>query len=232
MAAGARRDLPAAGDRADAGCRRRCGRRASRCAAAAARRVVVVGDHDDRGALGVEFLEQVEDRGAGGAVEVAGGLVGQHDRPACPASARAIATRCRSPPDSCVGRASGPVRRARPGPARCGRASPPLAGATPAYSSPSATFSSAVACSARKNCWNTKPIRCARSPASAGPTCRDVLPGDPDGPGVGRSRVPITCSSVDLPEPGRAHDRHQLARGHGQADRAARSPAARPGRSC
>jgi hypothetical protein len=37
----------------------------------------VVGDDDDGGALGVELLEQLEDRGSGDAVEVAGGLVGQ-----------------------------------------------------------------------------------------------------------------------------------------------------------
>ena len=41
---------------------------------------LVVGDHDDRGAGGVQLLEQVEDGLPGGLVEVAGGLVGQHDR--------------------------------------------------------------------------------------------------------------------------------------------------------
>src|SRR5690348_14051985 len=40
---------------------------------------VVVGDDDDGGALVVEFLEQGEDGGAGGGVEVAGGLVGEQD---------------------------------------------------------------------------------------------------------------------------------------------------------
>jgi len=38
----------------------------------------VVGDHDDRGAGGVELLQQGQDGRAGGGVEVAGGLVGQH----------------------------------------------------------------------------------------------------------------------------------------------------------
>ena len=39
-----------------------------------------MGDHRDRRALVVELLEQGEDRGPGGAVEVAGRLVGEHDR--------------------------------------------------------------------------------------------------------------------------------------------------------
>ena len=40
----------------------------------------VVGDHDDRGAVGVELAEERHDRRAGGAVEVAGRLVGEDDR--------------------------------------------------------------------------------------------------------------------------------------------------------
>ena len=40
----------------------------------------VVGDHDDRGAGGVELADELHDRCAGGAVEVAGRLVGEHDR--------------------------------------------------------------------------------------------------------------------------------------------------------
>src|ERR1035438_8306761 len=45
----------------------------------AGREGVVMGDDDDGGAVGVEFFHQGDDRPAGGAVEVAGGLVGQHD---------------------------------------------------------------------------------------------------------------------------------------------------------
>ena len=37
-------------------------------------------DHDDRGAGRVELLQQRDEGVAGGAVEVAGGLVGEHDR--------------------------------------------------------------------------------------------------------------------------------------------------------
>ena len=40
----------------------------------------VVGDHDDRGPGGVQLGQQVQDGRAGGLVQVAGGLVGQHDR--------------------------------------------------------------------------------------------------------------------------------------------------------
>src|SRR4051794_11362053 len=42
--------------------------------------VAVVGDHDDGGAVGVELLQHGHDGGARAAVEVAGRLVGQHDR--------------------------------------------------------------------------------------------------------------------------------------------------------
>ena len=118
-----------------------------------------------------------------------------------PATARAIATRCRSPPDSRVGRACSlwpsPARRSAA--AACSRR---LARLTPAYSSASATLSSALWCSARKNCWNTNPIAVARSAA----TCRSLSaaasrPVTRTVPAVGRSRVPIRCSSVDFPDP-------------------------------
>ena len=118
-----------------------------------------------------------------------------------PAIARAIATRCRSPPDSWVGRA--PARCPRPtrSSAAAARRRRPARG-TPAYSSPSATLASTVWCSARKNCWNTKPIRAARS----ADTCRSVIratssPVTRTVPLLGRSRVPIRCSSVLLPDP-------------------------------
>ena len=41
----------------------------------------VVGDHDDRGALRAQLFQQLQQRCASGAVEVAGGLVGEQDRP-------------------------------------------------------------------------------------------------------------------------------------------------------
>ena len=73
---------------------------------------------------------------------------------------------------------------------------------TPAYSSPSATLSSTLACSARKNCWNTKPISDARSPASArSPSVATSSPVIRTVPLVGRSSVPARCSRVLFPDP-------------------------------
>src|SRR5262245_7004257 len=118
-----------------------------------------------------------------------------------PASARAIATRCRSPPDSCGGRK--PARPASPTRASASAASCRRSrAAAPAYSSPSATLSSTVACSARKNCWNTNPIRVDRTTArSRSASSATSSPVTRTRPPLGRSRVPITCSSVDFPDP-------------------------------
>ena len=162
---------------------------------------LVVGDHHDGGAGRVQLVEQREDGLPGGLVEVAGGLVGQDDR-RWPTRARAIATRWRCPPESWVGRA-------------CSRSARPTAASASAARSRGAARAgrrrraarrrrcrAAVACSARKNCWNTNPIRLARSAAS----CRSDKPATSKPviltvPAVGRSRLPITCSSVVLPDP-------------------------------
>ena len=80
--------------------------------------VLVVGDHHDRGAGGVQVVEQVEDGLPGRLVEVAGGLVGQDDR-------RGVRPgRERSRPAAAVrrtvgsaARAAGPPARPRPAPA-------------------------------------------------------------------------------------------------------------------
>jgi len=118
-----------------------------------------------------------------------------------PASARAIATRWRSPPDNWVGRAASlwpsPTRRS----AQAARSLRSGAG-TPAYSSPSATLFSAFACSARKNCWNTNPMLAARSPASSrSPSLATSSPVTRTLPAEGRSNVPIRCSRVVFPDP-------------------------------
>src|ERR1700730_1311226 len=42
--------------------------------------VVVVGNDDDGGALSVQLLQQGDELGTAGGIEVAGGLVGEHDR--------------------------------------------------------------------------------------------------------------------------------------------------------
>ncbi len=118
-----------------------------------------------------------------------------------PASARAMATRCRSPPDSCVGR----DLSLWPSPTRSSAAAASWrrsAAGYPAYSRASATLANALWCSARKNCWNTNPMLAARSPAS----CRSSSPATSrpvtrTRPADGRSRVPARCSSVVLPDP-------------------------------
>jgi hypothetical protein len=72
----------------------------------------------------------------------------------------------------------------------------------PAYSSLPATLPSALWYSARWNCWNTNPIRAARSPASSRSAIAAASrPVTPTVPLVGLSKVPIRCSSVDLPDP-------------------------------
>ena len=56
--------------------------------------------------------------------------------------------------------------------------------------------------SSRKNCWNTKPIRRARSAASSrSDSAATSCPATRTVPADARSSVPMMCSSVDLPEP-------------------------------
>src|SRR5580692_6527605 len=67
---------------------------------------------------------------------------------------------------------------------------------------PVATLSSTLSPSSRKNCWNTKPTRQARRPDSCWSDMTEVSsPATRTTPRVGRSRVPITCSKVLLPDP-------------------------------
>ena len=73
-------------------------------AVAARGRGPVMGDQQQRGALLCpEIEEQLDDLLAGLVVEIAGGLVGQDDLRAPDARARAMATRCCSPPESWPG---------------------------------------------------------------------------------------------------------------------------------
>ena len=67
--------------------------------------------------LGARSSISCEHAVGGVAVEVAGRLVGEHAGRAAPASARAIATRWRSPPESCAGPVREPLGRDRPAPA-------------------------------------------------------------------------------------------------------------------
>jgi hypothetical protein len=72
-------------------------------AAAAAGETAVVGDEQKRRAFArLQIEEQVDDRFTRVLVEIAGGFVGEDDL-APAARARAMATRCCSPPESCPG---------------------------------------------------------------------------------------------------------------------------------
>jgi hypothetical protein len=62
----------------------------------------VVGDHADGGAVAVQLAQQPHHGLAVLRVEVAGGLVGEQDRRLAD-EARATATRCCWPPESCDG---------------------------------------------------------------------------------------------------------------------------------
>src|SRR4029453_18358469 len=54
----------------------------------------------------------------------------------------------------------------------------------------------------RKNCWNTKPIRPARSAdSSRSDSAETSCPSIRTVPALGRSSVPSRFSTVDLPEP-------------------------------
>ena len=63
--------------------------------------VLLVGDQEHRQPVGAELLEEREHRRGVGGVEVARRLVAQQQAAVGPCSARAIATRCCSPPESC-----------------------------------------------------------------------------------------------------------------------------------
>ena len=174
----------------------RCSCRSQRSA-----RLGIVGDQQQAGAVARVLGEQaIDDEPAGRAVEIAGRLVGQQQRgPAT--KARAIATRCCSPPDSCAGI----VRRARwPSPTR-----------------PSAASAAAKASRAPAELQRDRDVFAARSSSAAGETpgrrCRcgcgaaararprrappRSCPATSTRPALGRSSPAVTIISVDLPEP-------------------------------
>ncbi len=118
-----------------------------------------------------------------------------------PTTARAMATRCRSPPESWSGKLA--ARSARPSPSSAFRlATRALRAGVPSSSSGSATFSAAVSPGRRLKSWNTKPMERRRSRALA---LRDILvsscPQTQTSPLLGSSRLPAMVSRVDLPEP-------------------------------
>ena len=151
---------------------------------------------------GVELLDQGHDRAAGRAVSrlpvgsSASTIAGR------PTSARAIATRCRSPPDSCVGRA--PAGAPSPTPASASAARPRRSRAGDAgVEQPVGDVVERARVLGEEELLEDepdpgRPQRGELAVAQLG----DVEAGD-RAPSrcVGRSSVPIRCSSVDLPDP-------------------------------
>ena len=146
-----------------------------------------------------------------------------------PTSARAMATRWRSPPESAPGRCS--ARSARPtassaSPARASR----CRRGTPAYSSPSATFSSAVSRSTRWNCWKTKPMRRPRTAVRRRSPSRLMSPSvDADGAARRPLQRADDVHQRRLAGPRRPDDDDELARRR-PSGRRRRAPAPAAGR--
>ena len=186
--------------RRSAGSRRRTPRRASRSAGRRWPRPRVVGDDDQRLPGRVQAVEQPQHLQGGGAVEVAGRLVGQHHQ-------RVVGQRPgdRDPLPLAAGQRRGqePARSASPTRSSSSAARRRAArGERPASSAGSSTFSTAVSSSIRWNAWNTKPTASRRSRASARSDIRSTrCPASQTSPAVGRSRPPSRCSSVDFPQP-------------------------------
>ena len=155
-------------------------------------------------------------------------------------SARAIATRCCWPPESCAGRWSG-GRRARPRPSAATRPPAPLAAARRRRPAGSSTLASAMVRGIRLNDWKTKPILRLRTAASSSSSSVDDVDAVEEVAArrSGTSRQPMMFISVDLPEPeapmmatkspcsrpGRPRRERGRALRHGR--RASRCPAAR-----
>src|SRR5438034_3420892 len=118
------------------------------------------------------------------------------------ASARAIATRCCSPRESCCGLWE--RREPRPSPARRSAARPPCSPLETASANimASITFSSALRAESRLNVWNTYPRRSAlnRSRRASG-RAEISIPSTWMVPAVGTETPAIRLRSVVLPEP-------------------------------
>ncbi len=117
------------------------------------------------------------------------------------AMARAMATRCCSPPDSSAG-----YRRSRPDtPVRSSASSTRVRTSprrTPANSSGQATLLATVSDGTRLKAWNTKPTLCRRKSASALPgSVARSFPSRITRPASGASRPAIRLRSVVFPEP-------------------------------
>ena len=116
------------------------------------------------------------------------------------ASARAMATRCFWPPDSCAGYALAFSSRPTSASSSLAR-SRALSRGTPAISSGKNTFFSTVRCMSRLNCWKIMPTLRRIASKSRSPAVRMFLPWMRMRPSVGASKRLMQRMSVDLPAP-------------------------------
>ena len=163
--------------------------------------VAVVGDQHDRAPGAVELLQQGDDGVAVAAVEVAGRLVGEHDRRladegAGDGHALALAAGQRAGPVAGPGRQPDRVQRL------AGRGRPAAGGGRRGRAGRRRRCRARVSPSTRWNCWNTKPMRRARTAASRASRSRlTSWPAMRTVPPVGRWRAPTMFINVDLPDP-------------------------------
>ena len=131
-----------------------------------------------------------------------------------PTMARAMATRWRSPPDSCGRPVRGPVAEADAGQSGRGPLAPVVGRQRRGRAARWPRCRARVSPSSRWNCWNTKPMRRARSADSSrsfeAHRCRPPPPAPC--PTTGRSRAPIEVEQGRLARPRRPDDGDHLAR--------------------
>jgi hypothetical protein len=163
------------------------------------RHLVVVGDDHDRRPGLVQLVQQHHDIGAGLAVESPCRFVGQQDG-GVPDERPSDCDPLALTPGQLVGTVVGAVGEPDPRQGLLGP-SAPVRQRQPGVEQ-AATLSRALTPGERKNCWNTKPMRWARSADS----CRSVSvptssPATRTVPASERSSVPRMLSMVVLPEP-------------------------------
>ena len=163
--------------------------------------VLVVRDHHDRRALVVQPVEQVEDGRAGGLVEVAGGLVGEqdprrvHERPGdgdpLALAARQLGRRVprTGPEPDAVERLAGPTQ--------------PLGSSDALVEQPVGDVLDRGPSVEQEELLEHEPQVHGAHPGQRGVRQRGdvVARRAARAPSMGRSSAPMTCRSVDLPEP-------------------------------
>ena len=157
------------------------------------------------------LLEKPQHVQGGGAVEVAGRLVGEHDH-------RLVAQRPGDrdplplPAGQRRGQEAAPGRRARPAPAARSARRRAARGERPASSAGSSTFSTAVSSSIRWKAWKTKPTVAPPHPGQRLlAQLVDAAPGQPHLPAGGPVQPAEQVQQRRLPAAARPHHRHRLA---------------------